>query len=695
MRAKVQGQRAKLLLTFLILALLAASCSSSEPATTTPDADASTDQEVSDSEQSPPDDTAVANNEDESEETSDAASIAEETPADVEPISFESADCEFLVVDGFEAECGWVEVPQQWDDAADPDTIRLHVATFTNGQTPADATPVVYLEGGPGGDTFFGLEFSLADSWGELINDHPFIAFTQRGSSLSEVDLECEEIVDLSAEQFERAPDLEADSEAALEALAACASRLIDEGADLTAYNTVASANDVEAVRQALGIESWNVFGISYGTRLGQELARTHPDAIESLVLDSVQPTDPALGSLASVPTTFQGSLERFFAGCEADTACAETYPDLETLFFDVIEQADATPFEVEGLDPLTGEPFEAVVDDSRLSSLVFNALYNPTAFAALPALFEELEAGETTILGTFLGIQVVNSEALSTGHFTAVICHDYTAELTDPSLYDDGLTGDPFFDVLFAGENAAETAQETCDVFPSGSADASVTEPVESDVPTLILSGAYDPITPPSFGEAVAPGFSNGQSVVLPNQGHAVAGSECGLEIALAFIAAPTSPVDQSCIETSPTPPFVAPSLEGTTFVPFEEALLGVSGVSPEGWSDQGFGTFVRGDANLADQLVLLQQAIPAPAAQFIGLFEAQLETVFVEAGEQTVGDRTWSIFEGESSFGDARVWTFEDGGSTVAAGLIGNSASFDDATEHLMPEILGNLSN
>ena len=173
---------------------------------------------------------------------------------------------------------------------------------------------------------------------------------------------------------------------------------------------------------------------------------------------------------------------------------------------------------------------------------------------------------------------------------------------------------------MLFAGENAADLAQETCEVFPAGSADASVTEPVQSDIPTLILSGEYDPITPPSFGEAVAPGFSNAQNIVFPNQGHAVAGSECGLAVALDFMANPDSPVDQTCIASSPTPPFVAPSLEGTTFEPFEEPLLGVSGVSPEGWISQGFGTFVRDDASIADQLVLLQQAIPAPPAQFIG---------------------------------------------------------------------------
>ena len=115
---------------------------------------------------------------------------------------------------------------------------------------------------------------------------------------------------------------------------------------------------------------------------------------------------------------------------------------------------------------------------------------------------------------------------------------------------------------------------------------------------------------------------------------------------------------------------------------------------MAPESWIDQGFGARVRDDANLADQLVLLQQAVPAPADQFINLFEGQLNTQLVETGEETVGDRTWQMFEADSLLGEVLIWVNGDVGNTLAVALIGSSATFDDAREHLIEEVLTNIS-
>ena len=123
----------------------------------------------------------------------------------------------------------------------------------------------------------------------------------------------------------------------------------------------------------------------------------------------------------------------------------------------------------------------------------------------------------------------------------------------------------------------------ELCQIFPTGSADASVAEPVESSIPTLLLAGAYDPITPSGFAEAVAPGFSAGQIVVLPHAGHGVITDDCGVEIALGFLDAPDNAVDTGCVAGSTQPPWFPASLEGTDFVPFEDSQLGVIGVFPD----------------------------------------------------------------------------------------------------------------
>ncbi len=673
----------RLLSVLLALGVLASACSSS----------ASTNEGATGGDETTEAGEATESEATESEETTESANASPIEPASFD-VEFESDRCEFLVEDGFDAECGWVDVPQNWDDASDPDTVRLHVATITNDQTP-DSTPVVYLEGGPGGDLFGGLEFGLGDRWGQLIDEHPLVVFSQRGSAISEVDLECEEVVDHSLEILEQDPDFDSEVNSQLEAFEACAERLIGEGADLTAYNTVSSANDAEAVRLALDLDEWNVLGISYGTRLGQEILRTHPDGVAAIVLDSVQPVDTSLGSLAAVPTTFEGALERFFEGCSSDAACADQFPDLEDRLFAIIDQAASDPFEVEAIDQLSLDSYDAIVDDSRLAGVIFNALYAPVAFGALPPLVEELENGETTILETLVGVQVTNTQFVSNGHFQAVMCHDYNPEAIPEGAFQAQLTGNEFFDETFIpSSTAAEVWADTCAAFPSGQAPAADNEPVESDVPALLLSGEYDPITPPSFADAVEPGLTNSQNIVHPNQGHAVTSDECGLDLALAFFAAPGAEVDTACLESSQPPPFVAPSLEGTVLEPFQESQLGILGVRPEGWSDQGFGASVRDDASIADQLVLLQQAAPAGEAQLVNLFATQFDFELIEAGGLTAGGRSWTMYEGESLLvGNVRLWTREDAGFTLAAALIGPEAGIADAQEHLIEEILANL--
>ena len=611
------------------------------------------------------------------------------TEAPASEVAFESGACAFQPPEAVDVECGWVTVPQNWDDPSDPDTIRLHVATFTRDTTPADAVPVVYLEGGPGGDALGLIAFTFDDLFGPIVDDHPMIVFTQRGSALTEVDLECEEVIDAELAILESVPNPEENDAQTAAAMAECAERLQAEGADLGAYHSVASANDADAIRAALGHEQWNVLGISYGTRLGQELARQHPDGIRALILDSVQPTDPNLGSLAALPQTFQGALNEFFAGCEANAECAAANPNLKDRLTAVLDELAANPIEVAAIDQLTGEEYDAIVDDERLLGLVFNALYSPETFAALPEMVEELEAGDTDITAALLGLQITNAPFISNGMYAAVMCHDFLAELTPASAWEAGMVDEPLFEDRFGGFEQ-DDVDAMCSAFPTGSADASIIEPVESDVPTLIMAGRYDPITPPSFAEAIAPGFSNGQTAILPHVGHGVVGNDCGMAIALDFLADPSSAADMSCIDSVDEPVWIPGSLEGTVFVAFEDPQLGVAGVHPENWIEQGFGVTVRDDANLAHQVALVQQGAPVGEGQLIGLLSGQIGEV-VEAG--TVDDdngRTWnrwSIDEGPSS---SDVYTFDDGGFTLLVLVQGAPDDLADAATHLVPTLL-----
>ena len=669
------------LLLLTLLALIAAACSSgddtSTPATTEAPTEETTTTEA-------PATTVAASD--------DAETTTTTTEAPMADIAFEPGSCAFQPPEAVDVECGWVTVPQHWDDPSDPDTIRLHVATFTNDATPADAVPVVYLEGGPGGDVFGLVAFTFADLFGTLADQHPVVMFSQRGSALTEVDLECEEMIDASLQILESAPAPDAEDALNAAAMTECAERLQAEGADLSAYNSVASANDADAIRAALGHDEWNVLGISYGTRLGQELVRQHPDGVRALILDSVQPTDPNLGSLAALPTTFQGALDEFFAGCEANAECAAAHPNLEDRLSAILDELAANPIDVPAIDQLTGEEYDTIVDDERLLGLVFNALYSPEAFAALPEMIEQLEAGETGVTEALIGLQITNAPFISDGMYAAVMCHDFLAELTPASAWEAGVVDEPLFEDRFGGFEQEDTVA-MCDAFPTGSADASIIEPVQSDVPTLMMAGRYDPITPPSFAEAIAPGFSNGQLAVLPHVGHGVVGDECGMAIALNFLADPAGSADMSCIDSVDEPVWIPESLEGLTFVEFEDFQLGVAGVHPEGWIEQGFGVTVRDDGNLAHQVALVQQGAPVPQDQLIGLLASQLGELTETGTLDDANGRTWtqwSIDEGPAS---SEAFTLDEGGFTLIVLVQGAPSDLIDAVEHLIPTALTEL--
>jgi pimeloyl-ACP methyl ester carboxylesterase len=75
--------------------------------------------------------------------------------------------------------------------------------------------------------------------------------------------------------------------------------------------------------------------------------------------------------------------------------------------------------------------------------------------------------------------------------------------------------------------------------------------EPVRSEIPTLLLAGEWDPITPPAFAELAAQSLTNGYVITFPATGHValIAPETCPYEIAWAFLRDPSTRPDGACI--------------------------------------------------------------------------------------------------------------------------------------------------
>lgn len=574
------------------------------------------------------------------------------TPA-YEPV-FEAAECQFTLPIEYEMACGYLIVPEDRGAGENGRSVRLHVARFASKRSNPTST-VVYLEGGPGGNVLQTLRFIFEDNFAPLLDDHELIIFDQRGTGYSEPALTCPTLNELTLETLDE--DLSAKQEQALvlESVIDCHDDLVAKGIQLAAYNSAANAADVEDLRQALGIETWDLYGISYGTRLAQTVMRDFPGGIRSVVLDSTYPlaVNLATDTAANVDRAF----DHFFAGCAA-TACASAYPNLETRFYDLVAKLDANPITVPTLHALTGQQYETLVNGDVMLGLLFQSLYSTEIIPLLPKLIDDVENNRTTGLSTLLSNFLISQDFFSMGMNLSVQCHE-EIPFTTAEAAETAVSAFPHLEPLFAASiTSGPFAFTTCAAWDVEEAAAIEDQAITSDIPTLILAGAYDPITPPSWGQLAHETLTQATYFEFPGVGHgaSVAG-DCPQGIMLSFLDNPTATPDGSCINDLDEPDFALPLTTETavTLVPFTSTeTFRMVGVAPEGWEEVGPATFVRGQGPL-DQTLLLQIATPAApeasAQLFVDLLQNQLG--ITDLGESTgsyeAAQRTYTLYEGE----------------------------------------------
>ncbi|KEP68853.1 alpha/beta hydrolase [Thioclava dalianensis] len=294
-----------------------------------------------------------------------------------------------LEVEGQTVICGRVTVPED-HDAPDGATIPLAFAVLKSHSTAPAPDPVIYLHGGPGGYTVQTIPTNAA-LFDFLRDRRDIVLFDQRGSGISDQTIACYNEFSEDFMQF-----AQADEETMFDAdqpLAKCLSETVATGVDLSLYNTTQSARDVRAIMDALGYPDYNAFGISYGTKLGQELLRSAPEGLRSLVIDSISRVDNPAYDTNGVPV--DQALGWVVDYCMANEACAAAYPDLE----ETIHAAGARLAQEPKLT-LAGEE----IDQSLMLDLMDASNTRAMPFTAyLPQVFTELAEGKTATLEKLL----------------------------------------------------------------------------------------------------------------------------------------------------------------------------------------------------------------------------------------------------------------------------------------------------
>lgn len=468
-----------------------------------------------------------------------AASVEQAAPF------FTPANCMFTLPAGWQegqqVDCGYLTVPEQYA-APDGPTIQLAVAILRSQDPDKQPDPLVMLQGGPGGSTIDTYTQILPTS-GRFPANRDVILFDQRGTLYSKPSLTCPEFLDLNIATLNQDLSNEESTRLSLEALQKCRSRLVEEGVNLNAYDSLENAADVESLRQALGYEQINLYGVSYGTLLALHVMREFPQSLRSVTLDSVVPTQTNF--VLGAPQSENRSFEKLFSACAGDADCNANYPNLRDVFYALVDQLNASPAHLKLTDLDTGKSYPAVLDGDGLLSAIFQMLYNTEFIPLLPRIIYDARDGDWAFIERILSV-IVFDRTMSYGMYYSVLCAE-DADF-DPKEYDLGGLPPQLFELE---KDSAQYILDACKLWKVDELAPAVDAPVNSDVPTLVLTGDFDPITPPDYARQAASGLSQSFFFLFPAGGHGEVGStECADTILLKFLDNPSQAPDAACIE-------------------------------------------------------------------------------------------------------------------------------------------------
>jgi pimeloyl-ACP methyl ester carboxylesterase len=598
--------------------------------------------------------------------------------------TFEESPCPFDIPEGAPVECGFVVVPEDHDNPAGP-TIRLAVATFRDQSDDHQPDPVLLLAGGPG-ERIVGRAAVLAQFLAPIYPNRDLIAFDQRGVGLSEPALECPEFVESLFDILDE-PDPNAAMKTIFDAILACRDRLVAEGHNLSAFNTVQNAADVNAIRVALGYDEINLYGGSYGSLLAQAAMRDHPEGIRSVAVNSVLPLEKSL--FVEAATTTSTAIMRLLDACAADEACDAAYPNLEEKLFEVIDRLNDEPIPVSLTNPLDGRSYDAVLTGETVTANLVTFLYLTQIIPALPQAVDNLYEGDFGLITQLSSTRLGLLDLMSRGMTFSVMCTEdligYTPEdllrvaaALPPQL---AKAADPDVDIKYG-------VFGVCENWPVEEAGPWVKEPLASDIPTLVLEGEFDPVTPPEYGQLLADNLTNSYYFEFPGIGHdVIVASECARIIAGAFLDDPTQDPRAACFDEMPGVVFDLPAEHAELVLePFTDDQRGFTGLLPAGWQELAPANLLRGNSAF-DLTYFVLEASTKTAPELLAILAGQLdfdpEDTYISTGE--MGNFTWDFHAFERRGLPADLAMTEGGGKSYFVFMVSAATERDVLHEQL----------
>ncbi len=452
------------------------------------------------------------------------------------------------------AQCATVEVPEDRSKSGGR-TLALSVAMLPANTLSPDADPLFMLAGGPGQSAEALVPVAVA--LGGVRRTRDIVLIDPRGAGKS-APLKCAALA--ARDPFDELIDADLAATAAQRCLAEL--RQLRElrapdNVDVSRYITPEIVADVDAVRAALGYERINLWGGSYGTRVAQEFVRRYPSRVRSMVLDGVAP--PGMRTMLDVWPAREAALTEVLAACNEDSVCKRAYPDLNASLAQ-IKIALGAAHRITVADPRTGVLREIPLSFDTVVGALHGLVYAPELASLIPPLLGRAQAGDFAPLLAAAMLLVRDLEqTMNLALHYAVTCAEDAPRVT--------ISDSSGILATLRAPSLATRNFAACDGWPRPPLPPDFYAPLTSAVPTLILSGGLDPVTPPANGEIVSKSLSNSRHVIAPGYGHIVSPHACAPRLIEKFIdAAGFATLPQPCLDylaTSKRPPIFSSLLE------------------------------------------------------------------------------------------------------------------------------------
>lgn len=406
------------------------------------------------------------------------------------------------------AKCGSLEV---FENRASRTGRKIQINVLVVPATGPNSLPdpLFYFAGGPGSSAVEDAQ-GLANQLAKINEKRDLVFVDQRGTGGSNP---------LNCNLFDpKHPQSYFGYFFPLEAVKQCREELATK-ADLTLYTTSIAMDDIDDVREALGYERINTLGISYGTRAALVYLKQHEKQVRSTILHGACPTNDLLPR--DYPVRNERALQGVIAECVADEACNKTFPKLREDTQAALARLIRGPVNVElpSTDSTGASNYDVVVKMQLTRDLAAEAirymLYNPMAAARIPFVLNQAAKGNFgPIAQAALNYRQQIVATGSNGMYLSVTCAEDLPWIKEGE-------GERLSQNTFLGDYRLRQQREACALWARGDVPADYAQPVQSKVPVLLLTGEWDPVTPPSNGETVAKYLPNSLHVVIPHGGH------------------------------------------------------------------------------------------------------------------------------------------------------------------------------